>query len=89
MWDLGPTASEPVPDWLAPLAEAVAGRRIEIEGEGGRFRTQVHEVPFEERVAWKERFRSDTAPDAYSRLARWFFADPAERNPAPGLPRVR
>jgi WD40 repeat protein/serine/threonine protein kinase len=89
VWDLGPTASEPVPDWLAPLAEAVAGRRIEIEGEGGRFRTQVHEVPFEERVAWKERFRSDTAPDAYSRLARWFFADPAERNPAPGLPRVR
>ncbi len=89
VWDLGPTASDSIPGWLASLAEAVAGLRIEIEGEAGRFRTRVHEVPFEERVAWKERFRSDTAGDAYSRLAQWFFADPAERNPAPGLPRVR
>lgn len=89
IWDMGPTASEPIPDWLPSLAEAVAGLRIEINKEGGKFRTQVHEVPFEERVAWKDRFRSDTAPDAYSRLAQWFFADPAERNPAPGLPRVR
>ncbi len=89
VWDLGPTASEPIPDWLPSLAEAVAGLRIEIKSEGERIRTQVHEVAFEERVAWKERFRSDTAPDAYSRLAQWFFADPAERNPAPRLPRVR
>jgi WD40 repeat protein len=87
--DLGPTASDPIPGWLATLAEAVAGIRVELTSEGRAFHAQVQEVPFGERLALRERFRADTATDAYSRLAQWYFAEPAERSPAPRLPRVQ
>ena len=89
VWDLGPSASEPIPAWLGPLAEAVAGLRVERVAEARGFRTLVHEVPIAERTGAWEKFGHLSGADPYSQLARWYFADPAARGVSPSAPPSR
>ena len=89
VWDLGPSASEPIPAWLGPLAEAVAGLRVERVAEARGFRTLVHEVPFAERTGAREKFGRQSGADPYSQLARWYFADPSARGTSPSAPLAR
>ncbi len=86
LWDFGPAASEEIPDWLGLLAQTAGGYRIQRLAESGRFRTEVHELPLAERLAAQERFRKQPGDDGYSRLARWFFADPETRPASPSAP---
>jgi WD40 repeat protein len=62
----------PVPDWLAPLAEAVAGLRINEQ--------EVSEVlSVDVLYRLRQTLTANTALDHYARWARWFFADSATR----------
>jgi WD40 repeat protein len=71
VWKM-PTVPVPVPEWLPALAEAVAGTRLSARGN-------VEIVDRSELQAMADRFPPAGATEFYERLARWFFADPAQR----------
>ncbi len=66
----------PVPEWLADLAEAVAGLRI---SERGTFEL----VPASEIRRLSADFKSRSDSDASTRWAQWFFADRDNRRTSP------
>ena len=74
-WHL-PPAPVPAPEWFPAFAEAVAGIRLGPRGN-------VEYVGRGELEALVERLNSAKADGFYERLARWFLADPAQRQPNP------
>jgi len=72
VWDIAPSSNIPVPDWLAPLAEAVGGRRLNDQ-------TICEAVDPKLCIQLRERFRNATENDPYTMIARWFFSDPSTR----------
>jgi hypothetical protein len=75
VWDV-PPVSVPVPAWFRRFAETVAGMRVTETGH-------IELVPRDEldRVAAEITNQNNT--DFYTRLARCFLANPAERPPSP------
>ena len=72
-------APQPAPDWLAQLAEAVAGRRLLEEGT-------TEAVRSEKLRALRSDLSAQAGEDFYSRWARWFLVDRMQENPKPFLP---
>ena len=66
-WDIN-VAPSPVAPWLADLAEALAGRRLNA-------RRDSQPVSQQELQALKERLSAGAETDFYSRWARWFFVE--------------
>ncbi len=66
----------PAPDWLAPLAEAVGGQRLDDHG-------MTVTVAFGEIVEWKKKIMARPGHDSYAAWAQWFFADRGRRKTAP------
>jgi WD40 repeat protein len=75
IWE-APQFTLPIPEWLPDLAEAVVGHRLNEEGS-------LEVVPVSKLLEMKRRFDSDPSADAYSRWARWFFADRSTRTISP------
>jgi WD40 repeat protein len=63
----------PAPPWLADLAEAVAGVRLD-EHNGSQA------VPIRQLLELRQKLQTSSAPGYYSGWARWFFADSQERS---------
>jgi len=75
VWPI-PSSPTPVPEWFLTLAESVAGIRV-----GARGQTEL--VPAAEYDTAVRDLRSSDRDVYYTRLARWFLADPADREPLP------
>jgi hypothetical protein len=74
--DLTP-APLPAPDWLASLAEAVAGQRLDAN--------DVSEaVSVEDLYRLRQERAANMGEDYYDRWGRWFFADSFTRTISPG-----
>ena len=78
LWDLPPVIEAP-PEWLLPLAGAVAGRHLSERG--------VLEPPGEDsaetlRKIREQLIRSETS-DSWTKWGRWFLADRATRAISP------
>jgi len=71
-----PSSPAPVPGWFLTLAESVAGIRVGVRG-------QTELVPTADYDAAVSDLRSKDRDVYYTRLARWFLADPADREPSP------
>ena len=76
MWSIAPPSNIPSPNWLAPLAETVAGYRINDQ-------SVLEPVDTAQLLQFRERFRNSKDKDPYSQIARWFFADKATRPASP------
>ena len=74
LWHM-PSIPTPVPEWFLAFTESVAGIRL-----GARGQTEL--VPAAEFDAAVHGLKSKDK-DFYGRLARWFVANPAAREPAP------
>jgi hypothetical protein len=75
IWEVT-SAPLPVPEWLPPLAEAVAGQRINAQN--------VSEVvPVDEIYRLRRDLIANSEPTHYARWARWFFEDSATRTISP------
>jgi WD40 repeat protein len=70
------TAPSPPPAWLPDLAEALAGRRLDPEGN-------LQAVPFENWQSLRDRLIADDANTFYARWARWFLVDRLEKETSP------
>jgi eukaryotic-like serine/threonine-protein kinase len=75
VWNL-PFAPTPVPEWFPAFAQAVAGIRLDERGN-------AELVPRTELDQMAGRLPRKGSGDFYERLARWFLADPANRETAP------
>jgi WD40 repeat protein len=75
IWEV-PMATSPAPSWLADLAEAVGGQRIDEEGVR-------RVVPLDDLWELRNRLLASTATDEYTRWAKWFFADRSSRPISP------
>ena len=71
-----PPVHDPIPTWLANLAEVVAGQRISETGA-------IEKVDDGELVAIQQQIAAAPGENGYARWARWFLADPLERQAAP------
>jgi hypothetical protein len=69
-------APVPVPDWLPKLAEAVAGERMDREG-------QSHSVSVEDLHQLRRERTASQGTRCYERWARWFFEGGATRSDVP------
>jgi len=78
VWDT-PRLPVPAPGWLARLAEAVGGRRLNAL-------RQLEVVPVKEFLELKQQVEQSTATDPYTQWAKWFFADRSTRPQSPGSP---
>jgi tetratricopeptide (TPR) repeat protein len=78
VWEL-PDVPLPVPAWIPPLAEALAGKRFSEQGT-----TEL--VPVAELEALRRQVSESSASDAWTRWAQWYFADPATRSISPFSP---
>jgi hypothetical protein len=67
LWQV-PTASSSPPAWLAGLAEAIAGQRLDQDGV-------PHPVPLDRLLELRRQLTTTAGQDPYSRWAGWFFAD--------------
>jgi WD40 repeat protein len=74
-WNLTPPPL-PAPGWLADLAEAVGGRRVNERGA-------LESVPAESILTLRPRLSHEGSPAFYANWLRWFFADRVERSLAP------
>ncbi len=74
-WDVN-VAPSPVAPWLADLAEALAGRRLNA-------RRDAQPVSPQELLALKERLSAGAETDFYSRWTRWFFVDRLQERTPP------
>ena len=74
-----PSMRGPVPDWLAPLAEAIAGELIndQLEMESARMN------PAQTISKIREQLEKAAVADDWVTWGRWFLADPSVRSPAP------
>ncbi|HAB17256.1 MAG TPA: hypothetical protein DCE44_12495 [Verrucomicrobiales bacterium] len=74
-----PSAADPIPSWLADLAEAVGGQRL---SEG----MQAEPVSPRQLFLLKEQINAtgNATADGYLQWARWFFADRTARTISPG-----
>jgi WD40 repeat protein len=75
VWPI-PSSPTPVPEWFLTLTETVAGIRL-----GARGQTEL--IPALEFDAAVQELKSRSKDDYYVRLARWFLADPTNREAAP------
>ncbi len=75
LWPI-PAVPIPVPEWFLIFTESVAGIRL---GDRG----QVELVPEAEFETTVRDLRSKNENGFYGHLARWFLADPTDREPAP------
>jgi eukaryotic-like serine/threonine-protein kinase len=75
LWHV-PESPTPVPEWFLTFAETVAGIRL---GDRGQLEF-IPEIQYEAAIHGA---KSTGKNDFYGRLAQWFLADPAERDPAP------
>src|SRR5262249_33163802 len=75
IWEL-PTVPLPVPNWVLDLAEAVSDSRLDDQGVS-------QPMPFTDLQAFKKQAQASTSSDFSTRLAKWLFADPANRNVSP------
>ena len=75
VWD-APSIPLPVPDWIADLAEAIAGKRI---GEG----ESLDLVDVKKLFELRDRLQKSTATDFYTKFGKWFFADRSTRTISP------
>jgi hypothetical protein len=66
-----------VPPWLADVAEAVAGQRLDA-------RNASQPVPFAELHRLRQNLARDSEGDEAARWAMWFFAESATRRISPG-----
>jgi hypothetical protein len=78
IWQV-PVPSSKIPDWLAALAEGVAGMAVGSQGT-----TQVVSERDFDQV--KQCLNGLPGDDNFSRLARWFFSDRATRTISPFQP---
>ena len=76
VWSIAPESIVPVPNWLPPLAEAVAEYRINDQ-------SVLEPVEPAQLLQFRERFRDSKDKGPYSQIARWFFADKATRPASP------
>ena len=77
IWEVPPVPT-PVPTWLPPFAEAIAGVRLSPRGNleivsGAEYERTVQELKQKE------------GDQFYERICRWFLADPSQREPIPPL----
>jgi eukaryotic-like serine/threonine-protein kinase len=82
LWDLGPAPGEQAPAWLPALAEAVGGLRVSRTVTGAES-PQLTPAPFKDREAVRQRLSSLDGTNAWSQLARWFYAGPDMRASSP------
>jgi hypothetical protein len=75
LWE-APMAPLPVARWLAELAEAIAGQRLNAQGA-------FEPVPWEELFRIKRQLAESSATDYYTRWGKWFFADRGTRTISP------
>lgn len=73
LWDF-PSASLPIPDWLAGFAEAVAGQRFNQNG-------RLEPVPPAEFFPFRRKMKN--GDDVYSLWVKWFVADRSTRTISP------
>ncbi len=73
IWDLPPTT--PAPEWLADLAEALAGRRINERG--------LVETVDVDLLAFRRRLQQLEGDDPWSKIGRWLAADARTRTISP------
>jgi tetratricopeptide (TPR) repeat protein len=73
-----PPVSDTLPPWLADLAEAVAGKRIGASGG-------VEQAGREELDAIQHRIAHMSQKSGYVSWARWFFAEPQQRQASPAV----
>lgn len=71
-----PVTESTVPEWLGPLAESVAGLRLDEEG-----RSEI--VPRTELSFMLERLTKLAGTDEFSRFGQWFAAERASRTVSP------
>jgi hypothetical protein len=76
VWFIAPASNVPIPDWLAPMAEAASGYCINDQ-------SVLESVDPTLILQFRERFRNSKDKDPYSQIARWFFADKATRPASP------
>ncbi|MBI5384851.1 MAG: protein kinase [Verrucomicrobia bacterium] len=76
LWEV-PVVRGAVPGWLAPLAEALGGQRLNAEGV-------LEHVPVAEVRALRQEVLASAAGDVASAWGKWFFADRATRAISPG-----
>jgi eukaryotic-like serine/threonine-protein kinase len=81
LWPL-PSSDPAIPAWLPDLAEAVAGHRLDDQ-------SNVEPLPADALPLLRARLGRLTGSDDYSRFARWFVADRAQRTLSPRDPRSR
>jgi len=67
-----PELPRPCPDWLAPVAEAVAGHRADEKGA-------ISLVPASELLRLQAELSSREGADPWLLWAKWFFADRSKR----------
>jgi WD40 repeat protein len=70
-WDLWPP-HQLVPDWLPVLAEAAGGLQLSVAGT-------LNPTPPDNLSKLKSQLANVTGEDYWSRVGRWYFADPAKR----------
>jgi len=75
VWEVG-KASLPTPAWLPELVEGVAGTRLNRLGV-------FEPVAWSELVRLREKLLDSPALDPYTKWAKWFFADRANRSISP------
>lgn len=75
VWDVTPPGGE-APEWLAPLAEGLVGRRINAANG-------LEQVPTEELIHTLEECRRQKSSSGWDNFARWMTAAPNQRTIAP------
>ena len=75
VWDT-PSIPLPVPEWIADLAEAVAGKRV-------RDGNSLEPVDVNKLFELRDRLQKSTATDFYTKFGKWFFADRSTRTISP------
>jgi eukaryotic-like serine/threonine-protein kinase len=79
LWDLGPATTEPIPEWLPRLAEAVGGLRLQQTAAA----FHLLPTPYEQYVEVRQKLQSSADPGSWAQLARWFFAEASQRARSP------
>ena len=71
-----PVDHESIPAWLGPLAEAVAGSRLDDSGD-------LEMIAPDSLQSWQQQLKDLKGTNALARFARWFAADRSTRTLAP------
>lgn len=84
LWDLPPTNTTPIPEWLGDFAETVGGLRVQrILNTDGHAQIVTETTPWDERFALWGKLTSSTTKGRHLTIVQWFLDDEAQRGPSP------